>query len=213
MRHLEQRVLGLLAAALLFVLARPGAAQEPALRHSAPITVVQTAPFVQLALPASTYAHSQGDALEDLRMVDSRGDRVPFALLAPRPSESQDLTQQRPAALYALPRKPAAGQPWASPVEVVVQGERISVRRLGGGSGSVGDRHAVPSSVRPMIQPRRVNRRICQRSSMLRARTTLGEIQPNCGDVDNPVGSRATSRWLSPRTTESVLFRPWYSRS
>ena len=134
MRHLEQRVLGLLAAALLFVLARPGAAQEPALRHSAPITVVQTAPFVQLALPASTYAHSQGDALEDLRMVDSRGDRVPFALLAPRPSESQDLTQQRPAALYALPRKPAAGQPWASPVEVVVQGERISVRRLGGGT-------------------------------------------------------------------------------
>lgn len=137
---------GLLAAALLSVLAQPGAAQEPARRHSAPITVVQSAPFVQLALPASTYAHSLGDALEDLRVVDARGDRVPFALLAPRPSESQDLKQQRPATIYALPRKPAAGQAWASPVEVVVQGDRISVRRLGGGTTAGAAVAAMPGS-------------------------------------------------------------------
>jgi hypothetical protein len=132
--------------ALLLAVARPGAAEEPALRHSAPITVVQAAPFVQLALPASAYARSQGDALQDLRVVDARGERVPFALLAPRASESQDLLQQRPATLYPLPRKPAAGQPWASPVEVVVQGERISVRRLGGGKTAGAALAAVPGS-------------------------------------------------------------------
>ena len=54
---------------------------------------------------------------------------MPFALLAPRAAEAQDVEQQREAALYALPRRPAAGQPWPSPVEVVVQGERISVKR------------------------------------------------------------------------------------
>lgn len=142
----EQRVVGLALMALLLTLARPGAAEEPAFSHSAPITVVQAAPFVQLALPASTYARSQGDALQDLRVVDALGERVPFALLAPRASESQDLQQRQPAALYPLPRKPAAGQPWASPVEVVVQGERISVRRLGGGNTAGAAVTALPGS-------------------------------------------------------------------
>lgn len=146
MQRPEGRRAGLLATVLLFALARTGAAEEAPFLHSAPITVVQAAPFVQLTLPASTYARTQGDALQDLRVVDARGERVPFALLAPRAGESQEVLQQRPATLYPLPRRPAAGQPWASPIEVVVQGERISVRRPGGGPAPDAAIAAMPGS-------------------------------------------------------------------
>ena len=122
---------GLVTGLLLCVALQAGAA-EPAFRYSAPITVQQSAAFVQLPLPASAYGRSLQGGLQDLRIADARGERVPFALLAPRASEAQDIEQQRDAVLYPLPRKPAAGKPWPSPVEVVVQGDRISVKRLGG---------------------------------------------------------------------------------
>ncbi|MCI4430922.1 MAG: DUF3999 family protein [Burkholderiales bacterium] len=114
-------------------LAWPCSAGEPAFRYAAPISVIRPAPFVQLALPASAYQRSQGDALQDLRIVDARGERVPFALLGARAGESQDVVQGRATTLYPLPRRPAAGQPWTPPVEVLVEGERISIKRLGGG--------------------------------------------------------------------------------
>lgn len=126
MQPLESLVAGLLLCAAL----QAGAA-EPAFRYSAPITVQQSAAFVQLPLPASAYGRSQQGGLQDLRIIDARGERVPFALLAARASEAQDIEQQRDVVLYPLPRKPAAGKPWPSPVEVVVQGDRISVKRLG----------------------------------------------------------------------------------
>lgn len=122
--------LALCGAAL--ALAQPARAEEPAYRFQAPITVEQTAAFVQLPLPASAYARSLSPGLNDLRVVDARGERVPFALLTPRADESQRIEQQRDAVLYALPPKPAAGGAWASPLEVTVQGERISVKRVGG---------------------------------------------------------------------------------
>ena len=129
---------------VLLGLAVSAGAVEPAFRYRAPITVQQPAAFVQLPLPASAYGRSLQAGLDDLRVVDSRGERVPFALLAPRASLTQDVEQQRDAVLYPLPRKPAAGQPWASPVEVVVQGERISVkpifsRRLAGKAAAPAD--------------------------------------------------------------------------
>lgn len=119
--------------ALLLTLCCGGAgAAEPAFRYSAPIAVQQPAAFVQLPLPASAYARSLKPGLADLRIVDARGERVPFALLPWRGSVSQNVEQQHAAALYPLPRRPAAGTAWPSPLEVVVQGERISVRRRGG---------------------------------------------------------------------------------
>ncbi len=109
---------------------------EPAFRYSAPIAVQQPAAFVQLPLPASAYGRSRQAGLQDLRVVDARGERVPFALLVPRAAEAQNVEQQRDAVLYPLPRRPTAGKPWPSPVEVVVQGERISVKRLGGATAA-----------------------------------------------------------------------------
>ena len=108
-------------------------AEEAAYRFQAPVSIDKAAAFVQLPLPPSAYGRSLGANLADLRLVDARGERVPFAVLMPREAAAQSVEQQRDAVLYPLPAKPAANGVWASPVEVTVQGERISVRRLGGG--------------------------------------------------------------------------------
>jgi hypothetical protein len=61
------------------------ASGEPApYRYQAPIVVDAAAPFVQIALPAAAYGRVEQDALRDLRIVDARGERVPFAILPPR---------------------------------------------------------------------------------------------------------------------------------
>ncbi len=131
--HRTQRQLGV--AGLLCSLSAGvamAAPAEPRFRHSAPITVQQSAAFVQLPLPPAAYGHSQRAGLEDLRIIDAKGERVPFTLLPPRAAKAEDNDLQHDAVLYPLPRRPADGKAWPSPVEVVVQGERISVRRIGG---------------------------------------------------------------------------------
>lgn len=115
-----------LAAALLLA-AATAAADEPAFRHNASIAIEQPAPFVQLPLDAGVYARSEQAGLQDLRVVDARGERVPFALLAPRADRSDSVEEPRAATLYALPRKPADGSAWPLPVEVLVQGDAIRV--------------------------------------------------------------------------------------
>ncbi|MEP7300995.1 MAG: DUF3999 family protein [Caldimonas sp.] len=104
------------------------AAEVQPYRYLAPIELVTAAPFVELALPPSAYGHVRQPDLRDLRIVDARGERVPFAVLAPRPAPPAS-ERLREATLYPLPPRPAAGQVWPSPVEVTVEGDRISVRR------------------------------------------------------------------------------------
>src|SRR3989442_13384973 len=111
-------------------------AQDAAFRYNAPIPLQQPAAFVALPLPVSAYAHSLQPALNDLRIVDARGERVPFALLPLRASASQTSEQLHDALLYPLPPKPAAGGSWPSPVEVRVDGDRISVKRRAGASAA-----------------------------------------------------------------------------
>ncbi len=115
------------------------AAADPApYRYSAPIAIAASAPFVQIALPPAAYAHAEQDELRDLRIVDARGERAPFALLAPR-STLHTTEQVREASLYPLPARPSAAGVWPSPVDVVVEGDRISVRRHGAATvGSAG---------------------------------------------------------------------------
>ncbi len=118
------------AIAALTVASTLAAADPAPYRYSAPIAIAASAPFVQIALPPAVYAHSEQDELRDLRIVDARGERAPFALLAPR--STLHISQQvRGAALYPLPAKPSAAGVWQSPVDVVVEGDRISVRRHG----------------------------------------------------------------------------------
>ena len=107
-------------------------AEEPAYRFHAPIAIDQPAAFVLLPLPPSAYGRSQQAGLQDLRMADAKGERVPFAILEPRLPEAKSSEQASDALLYPLPAKPNASGTWASPLEVTVQGERISVKRLGG---------------------------------------------------------------------------------
>lgn len=105
---------------------------EPLFRQRAPIGVEQPGAFVVLPLPASAYAMSAHADLRDLRVVDGRGERVPFALLAPRPDATQAGELLRPATLYPLPPKPAGNTAWASPVDVTIEGGRVTVRQRGG---------------------------------------------------------------------------------
>lgn len=128
---LTRVLLGLLGAAAL----PASAADEPLFRQRAPIAVEQSAAFVQLPLPASVYAHSVQPGLRDLRVVDADGARVPFALLAPRPDETRSSESLRDAVLYPLPPRPAgANTAWPAPVDVIVDGDRITVRRRAPGA-------------------------------------------------------------------------------
>src|SRR6185436_10062467 len=103
------------------------AADEAPFRYSAPIAIEQAAAFVRMPLLPSAYARSVQPDLRDLRIVDAREQRVPFAVLVPRGDEQQTVEQQHDAALYPLPPRPAAGGNWTAPIEVRVQGDRVSV--------------------------------------------------------------------------------------
>src|SRR6476469_8486238 len=85
--------------------AAPAHAEEAPFRWRAPIELRRPAAFVQLALPVGAYGHSLQRGLQDLRIVDARGERVPFALLMPRIPEPETFEQQRDAVLYALPAR------------------------------------------------------------------------------------------------------------
>ncbi|WP_395701742.1 DUF3999 family protein [Aquabacterium sp.] len=106
------------------------AAEAPPLRYAAPLKVTQPAAFVQLPLPTAVYAHSQQPGLADLRLVDANGQRVPFALLAPREDSIEQRQQARPVALYALPPGPV-GSGLPPSIELQVQADRISLRQRG----------------------------------------------------------------------------------
>jgi len=119
------------------------AADEPAYRYEAAIVVQRPAPFVELALPAEAYARSRqdrgiGEGLRDVRIVDARGERVPFAWLAPRADDTQTHETLRDARLYPLPARPAADGTWRAPIDVVIEGDRLSVRRAAGNTAARG---------------------------------------------------------------------------
>lgn len=105
------------------------AADEPAWRYAAPIAISVPGAFVQLPLPAAAYGHSASANLTDLRIVDAGGERVPFAVLAPRQSKAQTTEQQRDATLYPLPARPAPDGSWPAAVDVTVEGDRINIKR------------------------------------------------------------------------------------
>jgi hypothetical protein len=110
---------------------------EPApYRYQAPIAIDAPAPFIQLALPIGAYGHVEQDDLRDLRIVDAKGERVPFAVL-PALATVQLSEQVREASLYPLPARPTAGGVWPSPVDVVVEGDRITVHRRGGAASTL----------------------------------------------------------------------------
>ncbi|HEX2539615.1 MAG TPA: DUF3999 family protein [Caldimonas sp.] len=129
MRRREARwIAALLGFAAAVTTVAAWAAEPAPLRFRAPIEVREAAPFVELPLSPAVYAHVEQAGLADLRVVDSRGERVPFAVLAARSSQrSREVARE--ARLYPLPARPRPDGVWPSPVEVVVEGDRIQVRR------------------------------------------------------------------------------------
>jgi len=125
------------ASLLVGTAALAAAAAEPQpYRYAAPVEIAKAAPFVEMALPPAAYAHAAQPDLRDLRLVDAAGERVPFALLDPTPALARS-ERLREAMLFPLPQRPAGNAPWPSPVEVTVDGDRITVRRSAAGAMSV----------------------------------------------------------------------------
>jgi len=116
------------------VLAATAAEPQP-YRYAAPVEIAKPAPFVEMALPPAAYAHAAQPDLRDLRLVDAAGERVPFALLDPTPAPARS-ERLREAMLFPLPQRPAGSATWPSPVEVTVDGDRITVRRSAAGAPS-----------------------------------------------------------------------------
>src|SRR5688572_28777541 len=85
-----------------------GCAGPNGYRHTASIEVTKPGTFVELRLPVSVYARAAQPGLRDVRLVDARGERVPFALMTPRVAEARD-EQAREVTLYRLPPRPARG--------------------------------------------------------------------------------------------------------
>src|SRR5436190_9873147 len=135
MRRPDAAVAVRIRAVVLILFAASGVAAQAAtpaepqpFRYAAPITIAKPAPFVEMSLPPAAYAHAAQPDLRDLRIVDATGERVPFALLDPAPAAARS-ERLREATLFPLPQRPAGNAAWPSPVEVVVEGDRISVRR------------------------------------------------------------------------------------
>ncbi len=125
-----QRLDGVLWAAALAALCGAATAADVALyRQRAAIQIEQPGAFVRLPLTPQVYAHSQQRGLADLQLQDAKGERVPFAFLTPSAQEVQAQDQWQAATLYRLPPRPAAGGTWAAPVDVVVEGGRITVHQ------------------------------------------------------------------------------------
>lgn len=140
MRRLERigvcAAIGFAASLLVASAALAATAAEPqAYRYAAPVEIAKPAPFVEMALPPAAYAHALQPELRDLRLVDAAGERVPFALLVPTPVATRS-ERLREAMLFPLPPRPAGNAAWPSPVEVTVDGDRITVRRSAAGAAS-----------------------------------------------------------------------------
>ena len=123
-----------LAAALwtgALLAALPARAEVDAFRHEAPIRIEQAAPVVRLAVPPAVLAKTASARHADLRIVDAKGERVPFAWLPAERRERAD-ERARDAVLYPLPARPAPDGTWPLPIAIAIDGDRVRVRRGGG---------------------------------------------------------------------------------
>lgn len=120
----------ILRAAVLGLALVTSARAEAPLRYEAPVTVVQPAPFIELPLPVAVFAHSRQYALADLRLLDARGERVPFAMLPPLDDQLQAREERVPVPMYAWPPSAVATLPPG--IELKVDGGRIQLRQRAG---------------------------------------------------------------------------------
>jgi hypothetical protein len=121
------------------------------LRWRAPIEIGQPGAFVQLPLSAEVYAHSLQRDLADLRVIDARGERVPFALLAAPLSAANEpvpAARELETATRFYPLPPLPGDARAESIELNVVNGRVSVRTPGSGAST-----ARPTSGAAAISP------------------------------------------------------------
>lgn len=107
-----------------------GATESLPQRHRATVTIEQPAALVRLPLTPQVYALSAAgvNELADLRVLDGSGQRVPFALLCPRADAVEQRQSWRDAKPWPLPPRAKAGDELASPLQLSVEGGRLTVR-------------------------------------------------------------------------------------
>jgi hypothetical protein len=162
----------------------------PDLRYESPVTVASPGAFVRLPLPPEVYARSRDGALADLRVVDARGARVPFALLRARPDELGYDDVRVPVGIYPLPPQ-AAAQTLPAHMELRIDGGQLLLRSQAGAPRPAA---AAGAASRPgwLID--------------------LGERKP-----DDPVPRQVELRWSGPaefsagyRLDSSTDLRQWH---
>lgn len=133
MTRLSHRLAIGLATLALTPLLRPALAAaeaEPARRYHAPVIVERPGTYVELALPGDIWRHSTRPGLQDLRLLDADGARVPFALLPPAPAPAPQ-EQRQAARHYPLPALPAGGADGPGALDIRIDGDRIRITRPG----------------------------------------------------------------------------------
>lgn len=119
-------------------------------RHRATISVSQPGAFIELPLPVSIYTRAEQAGLQDLRLIDARGDRVPFARLSSHATTPAAPDQRRPTTMYPLPPGAASSTSpgGADPtLDIRIEGDRLHIRRISTESAPGGE--AVPVNEPP----------------------------------------------------------------
>jgi hypothetical protein len=96
--------------------------------YHAPVTVARQAPYIELALPGDIWRRSTWPALQDLRLLDADGARVPFALLPPAPA-AQPAEQHRAVRHYPLPPLPAGDTGGNGALDIRIDGDHLRILR------------------------------------------------------------------------------------
>jgi hypothetical protein len=121
-------------------------------RQRAAVTVSRPGALIELPLPTSIYTRAEQSGLQDLRLIDAKGDRVPFALLSSHAATPRAPDQRRPATLYALPPGAASSTSpgGADPtLDIHIKGNRLYIHRIVAAAGAGAGGEAVPVNEPP----------------------------------------------------------------
>ncbi len=122
---------GVFVAALACATGAAPAADEPRLRHAAPLEALSPGAWFELTLPVEALRLSARADHADVRIVDAQGQRTPFAWLPPQSPEPA-APRWKSAAHWAWPASNARNDGLPDTLEVISRGGTLVVRQRAG---------------------------------------------------------------------------------